>query len=74
MTPDQIAIATALNQCVMRPASFEKRFARAMCNQAKVNPKYELTEKQAALLLVLARRYRRQIAKQKEREKNENVG
>ena len=54
MTPDQTAILFRLQRVTMPVASYDKRFRRNM------HAGLELTEKQAAYLLKLDHRYRRQ--------------
>ncbi len=61
MTKDEIIIALNLDQCTFLPGSFEKRFARDLCIQAKTNPEKELSEKQREYLFLMLKRYRRQI-------------
>jgi hypothetical protein len=51
--------ALALACCTLPPATMTKRFARDL--KAQVETRGEITEKQAAYLLVCCYRYRRQI-------------
>jgi hypothetical protein len=61
MTKDEIIIALNLDQCTYLPGSFEKKFARDICGQAKGSPEKELTEAQRDWLYKQLKRYRRQI-------------
>lgn len=61
MTPRQRAIAEALGRCTFLPGSAHKRFAHNMAFHAEHMPDKPLTEKQAAHLVRLAWRYRRQM-------------
>lgn len=58
MTPEERSKLRALSLCVMRPASYEKRFVRSLVSTPS---EYELSEKQKQLLDNLYWRYRRQI-------------
>lgn len=63
MKQEEIALASALERCKMRPNTATYRFVKAMCRQAKVNPAYELMPSQVNRLEVLRMRYARQIEK-----------
>jgi hypothetical protein len=61
MTPDEIALATALGQCSYPPATANKRFARNMAFLAKNSPEKELSDRQRHYMQQMAWTYRRQI-------------
>ena len=61
MTEREVAIAKALSCATFLPGSAHKRFARNMGFHAEHMPEKALTPKQAAHLVRLAWRYRRQI-------------
>ncbi len=52
-------IALALAKCTFLPGSWDKRFARDMAAAAKISA--DLTTKQAAHVLRLGHKYRRQL-------------
>jgi hypothetical protein len=63
VTPQERASIVALLPGMVRylPASFEKRFGRAVASRAIDDPTWEPSEKQWAQIRRLAHRYRRQI-------------
>lgn len=62
MNAEQMAKAKALYQHVrFLPGSFDKRFCRNLATMADETPEAELTVKQAALLDMMWRRYRKQL-------------
>ena len=61
MTAAEIEIALAFDRVKFLPASWDKSFARQWSNQARGNPKFQLTDKQAEWLYRLLYKYRRQI-------------
>lgn len=61
MSPFERDLALAFDAVSFLPGSRDKRFARQMAMQARTAPDRPLTEKQAAFLRQLARKYRRQI-------------
>ena len=61
MTDDERRMAVALGRCRFVPATFDKRFGRAIAARAELEaPKISLGE--ADLLRRLTKRYRRQLA------------
>lgn len=61
MTQTEKEIALALGNCTFLPGSWDKRFARDLAFAAKNSPDVAFTERQAAHLLRLAHKYRRQL-------------
>lgn len=61
MTPFERDLARALGGVSFLPGSKDKRFAAEVNARAKTTPDRPLSEKQAATLRRLARKYRRQI-------------
>lgn len=61
MTPAERSIAIALGRCSFPPGSWDKRFARDLASVAERSPEIAYTERQAAHLLRLAHKYRRQL-------------
>ena len=61
MNPNEAKIAAALVRCTFLPASWDKRFARDIAAQAEHRPDMPLTDRQAAHLLRLVHKYRRQL-------------
>lgn len=61
MNYSETEIALALGRCSFPPASWDKRFCRDMAWAAEHSPEAVFTERQAAHLLRLAHKYRRQL-------------
>jgi hypothetical protein len=60
MSDDEILMARHLGCCSFLPASFDKRWSRALAGEAdRQDP--TITEKEAELLRRMVKRYRRQI-------------
>lgn len=64
MTPAMIGIARHLGRCTFLPGSWDKRFARDIAALAEHSPDKDLTDRQAAHLLRLTHKYRRQMPTQ----------
>lgn len=60
MTGEEVCAALALSRCTFSIASFDKRFARSIGEQARTTAKL-ISPKQAVLLSKMVTRYRRQI-------------
>ena len=61
MTEEERAIAEALSRCTFLPGCWDKRFARDMAAHAARKPDEPISERQAAHLLRLSHKYRRQL-------------
>lgn len=61
MTPDEIALATALGACSFLPGTAAKRFCRQMAETARLSPGHEISDRQRHYMQMMAWRYRRQL-------------
>lgn len=61
MTADEIKICRAFSGVVFVPGSRTKRLALDLARDAEINPTYALSERQRAVVLSIAIRYRRQL-------------
>lgn len=60
MTEREVELATALTRCRFAPATFDKRFARTIGEQAQTTARL-ISPRQSSTLLKVAIRYRRQL-------------
>lgn len=61
MTPDEIALATALGNCSLPLYSAAKRFCRQMAETARYKPDHEISDRQRHYMQMMAWRFRRQL-------------
>ena len=59
---DYAQVATALGACSYLPGSWDKQFARHVAVRAKHGSDADFSERERAILLELAHKYRRQLS------------